>query len=312
MPFRVQISALVLISMVWCSGGYGFTQQRPPLVDGITFAGARTILFVPARDVGRMLGFSLLWNKSSRKLSINNRLVASRNLRRAPDGTIFIPVAALAAVGAAISWDGKRKIAAVDSGAHRILIRKGMKRVLVDRSKQQLVSRQGARIILKAPISTGVEGHNTPLGTFGAGPTKRILTDPGFIITYPCPGRSRWKATYSYTVSAKSQTDRRPMVAYASRLPTGTRLNGSTTGLRSVHRLQSSVTGRYVSLRVLDFTAGRSPSAPDTRYFGTAPGCRDLGGIVGRGEGGVCRRVAVYEESRPAARRDCGRRRHCA
>jgi hypothetical protein len=175
MPFISLAESLLILTLVWHTGGFAFARQRPPVIDGITFAGARTVLFVPAHEVATLLGYPLHWDTTSRKLFINNRVVAGRNLRRMPNGAILIPVALLTSVGARISWDGIRKTAALSDGLHQVQVRKGAKRVVVDRSKQQLIARQGQRIVLKAPISTGVEGHNTPLGTFGAGPMKRPL-----------------------------------------------------------------------------------------------------------------------------------------
>src|SRR5207253_361958 len=72
-------------------------------------------------------------------------------------------------------WNGKRRQAALQFGPRRVLVRRGEKRVEVDKATQELVARQGGRIVMKSHISTGIEGHNTPLGVYGAGPMKRPI-----------------------------------------------------------------------------------------------------------------------------------------
>src|SRR2546428_790141 len=106
----VSLLRIVIVAMMPAAIWNGGTAQAAT-IDAVTYAGARTILFVPAREACRGLGLSVRYDGTTNGLYIDNRRMENRTLRRLPNSTILLPVHSLTAVGATVTWDGRTNLA---------------------------------------------------------------------------------------------------------------------------------------------------------------------------------------------------------
>jgi lipoprotein-anchoring transpeptidase ErfK/SrfK len=149
--------------------------QAPPL-SGISFADRPETLYVDARKVADALGWAVVWEQSTQRLSINNQAVTSpSSVRRLLDGTALLVVGALRHLGGEVSWEPSSGTMAIKSGDSTVQIVRGEKRVEVDCATQRLRAWQGDTLVLETPVSTGRPGHRTPTGDFMAGPVKERM-----------------------------------------------------------------------------------------------------------------------------------------
>ena len=149
--------------------------QAPPL-SGISFADRPETLYVDARKVADALGWEVVWEEATQRLSINNKVITSpSSVRRLLDGTALLVVGALRSLGGDVSWDASSGKAIVKSGNRSVEIIRGEKRVEVDCATQRLQAWQGDTLVLETSVSTGGAGHRTPTGDFTAGPVKERM-----------------------------------------------------------------------------------------------------------------------------------------
>jgi lipoprotein-anchoring transpeptidase ErfK/SrfK len=141
-------------------------------LDGITFAGKPSMLYVLVREAASALGWRIRWEAGSRTLYLNDQAVHTLRQKRLPDGRLLVAVGDLEPLGARVTWDPGRRVGIVTDDGHAFTVQKGAKRVEIDRTQQQLRAWQGNTLVLQTRVSTGRAGKRTPRGTFAAGPYK--------------------------------------------------------------------------------------------------------------------------------------------
>lgn len=83
-----------------------------------------------------------------------------------PNGTRLVPLDNLKAWKVAVDWDPKKRRALLSRKGKAVYVRLGQKRVVIDKSKQELRALQGGLTVLRSSVSTGRAGKATPNGTF--------------------------------------------------------------------------------------------------------------------------------------------------
>jgi lipoprotein-anchoring transpeptidase ErfK/SrfK len=136
--------------------------------DGITFPDARGKLFLPIREASKALNWPL--SKGPKAWKFHGHTVPAASLRSLPDGSRLVDVAWLAKAGAIVNRrrDALTTIKDRRRRGKAFYVRRGTKRVFVNKRAQMLVAFQGRRTVLRSPISIGREGHETPTGIFRA------------------------------------------------------------------------------------------------------------------------------------------------
>ncbi len=157
-------AAMVLAGMAL---GYGQTS----VVDGVTFADESDVLFVPIKEVGYAMGWEMRSEGShffvgDREVSIPRTLI---------DGTRLIPVANLVHLGLTVTPSENREEFTIEGDGKQFVVRRGEKRVVINKGTQRLRGYQGDRIVIDTHVSTGRRGFTTPSGNFTAGPEKARL-----------------------------------------------------------------------------------------------------------------------------------------
>lgn len=172
MRFRRAGLLLAAVSLAIAGGGPRAAFAAPTL-DGITFVSSAGHLFVPARKAADALGWSVRWEPDSQALYLNgNVLPADIRQARLPDGTVIIALRGFEPLGAQVNWDPKSETATVSHETQSFTVKRGEKRVEIDRTNQTLRAWQGKTLVLETPVSTGRDGKRTPTGNFTAGPYK--------------------------------------------------------------------------------------------------------------------------------------------
>lgn len=136
-------------------------------VDGVTFYREPKILFLRAADVGKALGWRVQIGKDGKTLYLNQKAVKS-GTRRLADGTILIPLSELKNRGLSLTPDPAHRRTKVRIKDRAFYARNGLKRVVVNKSHMEIRAWQGQRVVLSAPVTLGLEGHDTPTGIFKA------------------------------------------------------------------------------------------------------------------------------------------------
>ncbi|MGV3618915.1 MAG: L,D-transpeptidase family protein [Fimbriimonas sp.] len=157
--FLASAFVIVLAPLVWAD---------PTPVPGISFGGEPGVLYVPIRRAGEALGMSVGFADGS--VTIGGESLDE--VRSLPDGTRVAPIRQLSKLGARVVWDSETASALVARDEAEIRVRRGAKRVVIDKSKQELRALQGELVVLRSSVSTGRQGYRTPNGTFTAGPYK--------------------------------------------------------------------------------------------------------------------------------------------
>lgn len=165
-----------------CGGLAGVRAQEPApagtevpageMTDGITFLAEPGVLYLPAREVAEHLGWSIHWDAEKEAVLLKDQPVPEAETRALVDGTTLIPLRSLEKHGVTLGWDATENAAQVSLGERTLLVRNGPKRVAVNRAEQRLRAWQGERLVLETRVSTGRKGHETPVGTFAAGPYR--------------------------------------------------------------------------------------------------------------------------------------------
>lgn len=141
---------------------------NPDIIDGVTFDDGKSKMYVPIRRVGDAFGWPVHYDNAQKTVYLNNKAVVD-GLKREVDGTILVDLGELRNHGARVAWNGNDKLAEVRDDANPeklIYARLGDKRVVIDKSKQQMIGYQGERVVFRSSVSTGRQGYATPNGTF--------------------------------------------------------------------------------------------------------------------------------------------------
>ncbi len=140
--------------------------QDISIIDGITFAVDSDVVYVPVKDLGYALGWTMRSEK--KQFFINERAVTIPKIL--PDGTRLIPLTSLPHLGLMVTpadsdWS-------LSDGSKELKVRQGQKRVVINKKLQKLRGFQGDRMVIETRVSTGRRGFTTPNGTWKAGPEK--------------------------------------------------------------------------------------------------------------------------------------------
>lgn len=175
----------VLALLLLANGMAGRTQTAS--LEGITFAKEEGVLYLPLREAGEALGWPVRWDAGANTAYLNERPLPPKSAVKLPDGAILMPVRSLAEWGAEVRWDAGREVAIVSHEDRDFEVRLGAKRVVIDRTRQQLSAWQGERLVLQTNVSTGRRGHATPTGEFEAGPYKARMHRSSLYDDAPMP-----------------------------------------------------------------------------------------------------------------------------
>lgn len=146
--------------------------QEPASIDGITFANHPSTLYVPVREVSKALDMPLGITKEGRIQLAGIKLAAKgRTLRK---GQRLIPLRALKRWKADLSWNPAKQEAKVTRMGKSVSVRLGAKHVVIEKTTQRLIAKQGKRTVLDTRVSTGRAGYRTPNGTFKVGLKRRF------------------------------------------------------------------------------------------------------------------------------------------
>jgi hypothetical protein len=141
--------------------------QAQETIDGVTFYHEPKILFLRAADVGKALGWRVQIGKDGKTLYLNQKPVKS-GTRRLADGTVLIPLSELKRRGLSLTPDPAHRRTKIRIKRRAFYARNGRKRVVVNKSHMEIRAWQGQRLVMAAPVTLGLEGHNTPTGIFKA------------------------------------------------------------------------------------------------------------------------------------------------
>jgi lipoprotein-anchoring transpeptidase ErfK/SrfK len=142
------------------------TAQSFATLDGVTFAQPANTVFVPLRSVGKAFGWPVATGKG--RVYLNKRPLAAKSLKTTPNGVRLVALRELANHGAIVNpaganlWTVKKK--AKPGQAFRV--RRGQKRVFINKKAQMMVCYQGQLTVLRSRVSTGRAAKQTPTGIF--------------------------------------------------------------------------------------------------------------------------------------------------
>jgi hypothetical protein len=142
------------------------------ILEAVTFAADRGVLYVPARELAKALGWRLRWDARAAAIYLSDRKVPTKQRRRLLDGTQLVSLAAVADRGLPVAQDEATKLTLLSGDRCQVGVRVLPKRVVVNRAAQRLRAWEGDRLVLDTRVSTGARGYETPRGSFTAGPLK--------------------------------------------------------------------------------------------------------------------------------------------
>jgi hypothetical protein len=137
--------------------------QTLATLDAITFYDQPNVLYLPARDAAKSLGWRLGVGPDGKTVYLNQKPVRSR-VRELADGSALVPLSELKRRGLSVSRQGKLFKVRIKKRA--FFVREGEKRVVVNKSHMEMRAWQGQRVVLAAPVTLGIEGNDTPTGLF--------------------------------------------------------------------------------------------------------------------------------------------------
>lgn len=143
------------------------SHAQAEVLEGITFADEPGITYVPIKD----LGFKLGWTMTSDADGFYVNGTAVETPRRLFDGTRLVKLRSLTDLGVGVGTIADGRVPIWFEGRD-FLVRVGTKRVVINKSEQLLRGYQGDRLIIETRVSTGRRGYTTPNGTWTAGPEK--------------------------------------------------------------------------------------------------------------------------------------------
>jgi lipoprotein-anchoring transpeptidase ErfK/SrfK len=165
---QVHTRQFVSLSLLFLSS---FCSAQNKQVQGISFSGNPAV-FIPAKTLSDALGIPATFKPTVNEVSIGS--VDIPIVSSLPDGTKLVLLRDLANSGAGLDWDMTTQTGHVTLGGKSVEVRLGLKRVVVDISKQQLNAYQGDYIVFTSHISTGKPGKETPIGQFAAGVKSKL------------------------------------------------------------------------------------------------------------------------------------------
>lgn len=140
--------------------------------DAITYASTPGVLYLPVREAGEALDWSVRWNPETETAYLRDEAVSEGSMRRLLDGTALVPIRDLEQWGARVTWDSAENLARVSYEDREFAARAGQKRVVINKPAQRMRAWQGDRLVLDTRVSTGRPSKPTPSGRYRAGPLK--------------------------------------------------------------------------------------------------------------------------------------------
>ena len=147
------------------------TVQAPPptsrIVDAVTFADRPDRLYIPLKAV-ELVGTQADVRRGA--AFVGGKTIPVRDTKSLPDGTLLVSASSLRNRGFILNarGGGLTSLKLKTKPGSFILLRKGQKRVIVNKTAQTMVAFQGERKVLTTRVSTGREGKTTPTGVFKA------------------------------------------------------------------------------------------------------------------------------------------------
>jgi lipoprotein-anchoring transpeptidase ErfK/SrfK len=164
----------LIVGLILVAGGLAIARIRQSdSIEGVSFADKPGALYVPVRDLARAMGQEVDFDSDTAGVSVGSRKI--HPTKHLIDGTQLIRVGDAKSLGASVDWDSASNTATVHYNDSSVKVVEGSKRVVVDKSQQEIRAYQGSRLVLSSRVSTGREGHGTPNGTFRAGPAKERM-----------------------------------------------------------------------------------------------------------------------------------------
>lgn len=152
----------------WGSDGLVFFAGSATL-DGVTFASSPTKVLVPVREVANGLGIP--FGKAKGRIVLGKKPLDAKGPELA-NGTRLIPLQDLDKFGVSVVWDAKKKRSKLYKGSKYLFVRRGQKRIFIDKANQTIRALQGGRTVLRSHVSTGSEAKDTPNGIFKVQPYR--------------------------------------------------------------------------------------------------------------------------------------------
>ena len=144
----------------------------PATLDGVTFTDSPTKLLIPVREVANGLGIP--FGRSKGRYALGGKPLAAKGPQLA-DGTRLIPLQTLGQYGISVVWDAAHRRSKLYKGGKVLYVRRGQKRIFIDKSQQTIRALQGTRTVLRSVVSTGREAKDTPNGIFHVMPYRARL-----------------------------------------------------------------------------------------------------------------------------------------
>ena len=135
----------------------------PATVDGVTFADRPKAVFVPVREVANDL--RLPFGGAKGRFALGGARLAAHGPTLA-DGTRLVSVQSLAKLGVHVAYSRKTGLTRLGRKGRAMFVRRGAKRVYIDKTHQILRGLQGTRTVIRSHVGTGIEAKDTPNGIF--------------------------------------------------------------------------------------------------------------------------------------------------
>ncbi|RYG47298.1 hypothetical protein EON79_07715 [bacterium] len=158
--------------------------QNPATLDGVTFASHPGKILAPVRTIFEALGLSVEFSDGTVRVSGQ---ALDKNGPTLPDGTRLVPLQELRSWNVEVTWQPEDERAVLSYKGKAIYVRPGPKRVVIDKSRQELRAMQGSLLVMKTNVSTGRRGKATPNGSFQAGPYKARMHRSSLYDDAPMP-----------------------------------------------------------------------------------------------------------------------------
>jgi len=150
--------------------------QRLAIVDAVTFTEPEDAVYVPLREVGRAFDWPV--SKSKGRVYLNKRPLATTSLKSTITGTRLVRMDELKRHGTIVNYSGQTKLWTIKKArkpGQALRVRRGQKRVFINKRQQMMVAYQGRQTVFRSRVSTGRAGKQTPTGIFKAQGYKNKL-----------------------------------------------------------------------------------------------------------------------------------------
>ncbi|RYG20036.1 hypothetical protein EON82_20720 [bacterium] len=138
----------------------------------MTFAASPTKVLIPVREVANGLGIP--FGEAKGRMVLGKKPLDAKGPELA-NGTRLIPLQDLDKFGVSVVWDAKKKRSKLYKGGKVLYVRRGQKRIFIDKARQQIRALQGGRTVMRSPVSTGAAAKDTPNGIFKVQPYRARL-----------------------------------------------------------------------------------------------------------------------------------------